>query len=57
MSDLTEFQKVLLQNLIKGEEVLRHGHSDPVTDLISKGLVEKKDGIFQATKKAKKLKL
>ncbi len=55
--DLTDFQVTLLENLLMENEVLRHGHSEPVVELIQAGLIEKKDGVFIASKKAKKLKL
>jgi len=55
---LSAFQKTLLENLIRDDEVLRHGHSEPVQDLIKRGYVERVNVkgaiVFKATKEAKK---
>lgn len=55
--DLTKFQSQLLWNLINTDDSLRFGHSEPVLDLVNKGYIEKKEGLFVATKKAVKLKI
>jgi len=57
MDNLTFFQITLLENLLMGNEVLRFGHSEPVQDLIQKGLVKQKEGLFVATSKVTKSKL
>lgn len=38
---LTRFQRTLLENLVINTEVLRHGTSGPVQELITCGYIEK----------------
>lgn len=57
-SGISSFQRTLLENLIRDDEVLRHGSSEPVQDLIKRGYIEKKTDkkgatTFVATKEAK----
>jgi|GEM_PF-6605596 len=55
--ELTKFQKQLLKNMIGGRHLLRHGHSDPVHQMLEMGLIERVGPEFIPTDAAKNLDL
>jgi len=52
---LSKFQTALLENIVKTNEVLRNGSSEPVIELIKMGYIKKDKHIFIATDKAENL--
>lgn len=54
MNSLSKFQLLLLRNMVVFESSLRNGGAPAVQELIEKGFIEHKGGLFVATEKAGK---